>query len=584
MTSFPLEVLERIFLYSSRDDVRKWKTIVPTRAYLCKRDKNLELAAIRGNLLGVKYYSKRLAQELPNGLKLSALVGHFETVQYLIETHFEKVAEMIPDAIYHAYKSGHYEIVHYLIDIDPESHKDCFYMSIRDENEEMLAYFVDRKYGDINYARRAAALQLNSTMLHVLFRNDVPLDLEGESVLQYCIKIPDLPLFLRIMELGLDFNAHLKCLCIDSAVAGNLDIWKLIVQSNQEWREPYGEKSFQLAIWHGHANLVQFLYENNAARDPTLGRTALLNAAASGNIEVLQYLEDVGADEVTNRMLLVVNAANRGHLGMVQYLIHSGVGIDSVPVQMDIIRTVCHRGHLDVLQFLLYNGLTIPISRYAQAALVECAKGGQVATLKLLVEEFDLDVNAFGPIALREAAAHGHVDMVAFLVEKGADLAQYGEEVVLLSARKRKINVAQYLIDVGVPMDYYSARRKVLDAVAQRSIFPIVFFADLALPPVRIPVVEKVIYECATNGDADTMATLLQWIPHESLLLHGAGALGALHGHMDVVIQALRFGANKGDIIESLRSVSKRYGDTPLRVEDVMALPDDLMILDENDL
>jgi ankyrin repeat protein len=53
------------------------------------------------------------------------------------------------------------------------------------------------------------------------------------------------------------------------------------------------------------------------------------------------------------------------------------------------------------------------------------APGGMLAAVKYLVEELHADVNAFdheGNTALHQAAARGDVEMIQYLVSKGADV------------------------------------------------------------------------------------------------------------------------------------------------------------------
>jgi hypothetical protein len=249
LMQLPLEVLERIFFYCDTSDINAWKSIVPRRVYLCKKDHNVAMAAGRGNIRGLKYFMERDADFVDMALDWAAQMGQLESVRFFVENCFSLVSRMIRDALYSAYKGNYLEIVKYLLEKVPEHRDSVFSWTTRDGNEEMMAYFVGIEYGDFHQARRVAAARKHSNMLHVLFRKPIPLDPRCKTVLLYCIQHPDFPLFLRVVELGLDLDRHLEYLCLESAKEGNLDIWKFIVSDPElHWREQYGEES--MGIWN----------------------------------------------------------------------------------------------------------------------------------------------------------------------------------------------------------------------------------------------------------------------------------------------------------------------------------------------
>jgi ankyrin repeat protein len=285
-------------------------------------------------------------------------------------------------------------------------------------------------------------------------------------------------------------------------------------------------------------------------------------------MELFRFLQSIGVDHGYYGILAVIFAADGGHLPMVQYLIESGIQIYKNEAQVEIIRRICVKGRFDVFKYLLQHGLSM--DHYGPVALVETAKGGHLEMLDYLVCELGIDVNSFGPFALRESASYGQLNVVKYLVDHGADLENYGDQAILMSVRSGSIAVLEYLLSIRVPMDYEFAKKLVLEAAAHQSVWSILYFAEIILEPNQIALVRRVIRDCAVSGDAENLAAILRYTRRDDLLMQDIAVLGALHGHLDVVTEALAYGAKKRELIRTLGNPPPGY--TPLSIEQIAAI------------
>lgn len=109
-------------------------------------------------------------------------------------------------------------------------------------------------------------------------------------------------------------------------------------------------------------------------------------------------------------------AGSRGHVPSVaeqaQYPLHYAAALDNA----DTVRSLIKNGtvHVDAL------------NKYGKTALHQACQNGQIVTVKVLVEECGANVNAQtspkNKTALHKAAKQGYVDVVAYLLTKGADV------------------------------------------------------------------------------------------------------------------------------------------------------------------
>ncbi|KDO18532.1 hypothetical protein SPRG_16134 [Saprolegnia parasitica CBS 223.65] len=150
------------------------------------------------------------------------------------------------------------------------------------------------------------------------------------------------------------------------------------------------------------AGALEILEYLHAQRAEGCTARAIVNAAAKGHLDVVRYLlphrmDDVGYAEALDK------AAAKGHLNVVQFLLshRSNVGTANA------LDGAARGGHEDVVAYLLAQGRPC-----TSAALDGAADGGHLAIVQRLHAAGALATTA----ALDRAIVRGHLEVVAFLL------------------------------------------------------------------------------------------------------------------------------------------------------------------------
>lgn len=224
------------------------------------------------------------------------------------------------------------------------------------------------------------------------------------------------------------------------------------------------------ATTNGHLAVVKYLVENLGAnvnskfsKNPKKGNPILLEAADKGHLAIVQYLVSKGANvnlagrcgypalydsandtiwdylkpktKGLNTSLAFINAARRGNLGQVksflEQLKQEGKNMNDIKVNAN--DYFCET-----------------------SALVEASYYGHLAVVKFLVEN-GANVNSFvksssdsnKTIALISASFNGHLEVVQFLVENGADINYSRNRALEIAAEQGHLAVVRYLVSRG---------------------------------------------------------------------------------------------------------------------------------------
>ena len=198
-------------------------------------------------------------------------------------------------------------------------------------------------------------------------------------------------------------------------------------------------------------------------RHSYVGQTALMHAAMTGQLGVMQVLLDhcakvETADTMRGTVLAI--AAGRGDRQMVELLLARGAEIN--PTEPDTWRSVmaaaAGSGNNDIVTLLLDRG-GVP----DEHALVSAASGGHLGIARNLLEHGAFPAQQ----ALNSAAWGGHRDVAQLLIDAGA----YADGAALKSAaRGGKADMARLLIRNGAPAETEAepqgGRTALMDAAA----------------------------------------------------------------------------------------------------------------------
>lgn len=233
-------------------------------------------------------------------------------------------------------------------------------------------------------------------------------------------------------------------------------------ESNKE-----GNTALILAARSGHLPVVQYLLQNGGASVKDLNKenhTALLAASAQGHLQVVQWLMlDGGAsakdyDKNWNTALLLASAA--GHLDVVKWLIKksfSTVKEANADGSTSLILAATG-GHLPVVQFLLEEGGASikEANKKGYSALLRAAEKGHLSTVQYLVKDGGASVKeaeSNGNTPLLLAAHEGHVHIATWLLkESGSSIKEVnknGRNALLRCAVNGHVSVARFLLKDG---------------------------------------------------------------------------------------------------------------------------------------
>ena len=270
---------------------------------------------------------------------------------------------------------------------------------------------------------------------------------------------------------------------VEEAIAAGVDVYAL--GSN-------GNSALHYAAFYGHLATLEFLLESGAHVDTksdddgpgSVGCTPLALAAgsfyANDRGKVIELLTKAGADpnarnHAGNTPLMYAVFAHQGYPDSVQALISVGADLD-----------LCDpRGNTALMMAIIYkNEEIIELLKQAGASLdgVEsvllqnAANDGDLAAVQQILSENTANVNhRYTSSALSKACMYGHTEVVAALLDAGADVNlpdDHGSFSPLIrAANSGHFDVVKLLLDagadvtaqvdgVGTSLDFAKQRRK----------------------------------------------------------------------------------------------------------------------------
>lgn len=381
-------------------------------------------ACTSGQLNAVKYLVSMGAdlnattEENANALAISCEFGHLNVVKYLIEEQkFDMNSYLIqgktPMCI--AAENGHINIMEYLVNkgVDPQqkslSGDKPIYYAVKNNKSEAFEFLLARG-GDIN--------ELSSDgqpLLVTAYTNNYP------ELTQLII---DRGANLSIInKVGMNF-LHFICGKGDMVLA-------------------------TLALHHG--------LDVNKQRS-TDNATPYIMACYSGNIELMQYLENNGANTkvlTRNSITPFYAVCEGGNLIAVQHLISLNVDTKTRDIYyISPFLAACKSGKFDVVKYLIStfpDCLNDTDVNQCNAFYYAC-QSGNIDLVTFLYQTNTFDVNARywnKNTALHTACYNGHLDVVKFLLKRKADLftaTSSGSFPIHLAAKNNKVSVVEYLI------------------------------------------------------------------------------------------------------------------------------------------
>ncbi|XP_052462249.1 ankyrin repeat domain-containing protein 50-like [Carassius gibelio] len=319
----------------------------------------------------------------------------------------------------------------------------------------------------------AAAMGHAGTVNHLLFWGAAVDGIDGEGRTALCLAAAkgSVEVVRALLDRGLDEN-HKDDLgwtpLHAAACEGHKSVCAILTERGSMAHvgelDVEGRSPLILAAQEGHCSIVRLLLDRKSPIDHRAydGHSALSAAALQGHQEIVELLMRRGADtdvrDAEGRPLLYLLVLE-GRLDMATLLIEKG----SVPLESKDAegRTALHvaawQGDLEGIELLLKYGADPNARDFdGRPPLHSVAWRGHAAAGRLLLRAKGLNVDLACKqqvaTALSIAAQEGHVEIVAMLLEKGAEpnhVDQYGRSPVKVAGKRGHFTIVQLLESYG---------------------------------------------------------------------------------------------------------------------------------------
>ncbi|XP_027056761.1 ankyrin repeat and SAM domain-containing protein 6-like isoform X1 [Pocillopora damicornis] len=256
-----------------------------------------------------------------------------------------------------------------------------------------------------------------------------------------------------------------------AAYYGHYMVCWILIQNKSDLyaRNELGSTALDCAVRSGHVQIAGLLIEagqvNGQVEGPQLCLdTPLMNAAQHGHEACLKLLLEKGANancrqETTGWTALMLAALN-GHMTAAEILVEFGANpnavndLDQTALEIAALRQKTEvQGYLDEITT---KRPQIKGQKFVKPSIIEAARNGNFASVRDLLEEGEVDVNATdddGATPLMYAAMGGHFPSVQLLIQNGADIDKQdkasGWTALMQATYYGHKAVAKLLIDAG---------------------------------------------------------------------------------------------------------------------------------------
>ena len=228
---------------------------------------------------------------------------------------------------------------------------------------ELFRFIVEKKYWDVLYK-----LDYNKYDIHTC--SDYLLVFSSENGQYDIVKY--------LIENGADIYA-LDCLAIRMAsIMGYIDIVKLLIEKDNS--QKMCNKAFECFSFLGNIELVKYFLDNGADVHSS-NDYAVRTASQKGYLEIVKYLVENGANIHADNDRAFLSAIQHGHFEVVKYLVEKGANIHAN--NDDAVRLAIQYKNFEIVKYLVENGI---------------------------------DIHALEDLSFKLSIIYGHIDITKFLI------------------------------------------------------------------------------------------------------------------------------------------------------------------------
>jgi len=144
----------------------------------------------------------------------------------------------------------------------------------------------------------------------------------------------------------------------------------------------------------------------------------------------------------------------------VKRCIKNGIDVNfQYDLGVTVLMYASYNGEIEIVKYLIDNGANINLQskhdgKYGFSALTEASRNGHIEVVKYLIDngaDINLQIN-YGYTALIEASRNGHIEVIKYLIDNGADINiqdRSGKTALIYATDNKNKEIAKYLKSKG---------------------------------------------------------------------------------------------------------------------------------------
>jgi ankyrin repeat protein len=264
---------------------------------------------------------------------------------------------------------------------------------------------------------------------------------KDETLMEACMTRNMVGVRYHVEQCGADIHAYNDAAVRWTAEQGDLDIVKFLIEKSPSAR------ARNVALWYaamaGQMAIVEYLIECGADIH-AYNDAALQYSIKGGHLHIAKFLIDKDP-RIHIYNFTLRHAAMYGHLSIVEYAIEHGANIHAY--NDAALRYSSMNCNLDIIKYLIDNGADIHANNDAALCMRVCVENDDIALIQYIIGH-DTNDRVFS-LSMYTNKKYSHLDTLHYLVEHGANIHADNEFALCVSAMGGKLDAVKYLVECG---------------------------------------------------------------------------------------------------------------------------------------